>query len=308
LSFLGTDVEVWVTKDGVAIPAHKAGIPPKHEARKNKTFGTSYFRDVTGLEINTPPVKTPAEMVHLLHNGYKAVRADLGPAFGLSTDAAVRINPVEDLKGAPPDCIELGCNASWDAYKLIPKRPEMNPMELPIRTAGGHMHFSTDKVESENSDEAILLNSDNYPDIIKVLDGFIGAWAAFIYDDPLQWERRKVYGQAGEFRPQQYGPSKEKFRKDDRGECVGVEYRTPPPAIFNCPDTVEVFYKIGQWAMKNMKSLIAKHQNEMETWVQEAINEGKNTKEVARRFTVDGLINVDIATALKRHNEFVLGI
>lgn len=301
--WFGLDPEVFIVdKDGKAVSAHAIGIPPKWEkvpiaaSMSGKAIG-HFFRDNYGAEINVSPSICREIIRDRTGAVIRAIRRKASEnGCSISSVAAVRMDPVKELSDAPPDVKEWGCNPSYDAYALVAKRPEMDSMTVPVRTAGGHIHLATDNLEAEvyrlpwnSTEEKVLLNPDNYPDVVKLLDAYLGVRATFVFDDASQFERRKIYGQAGEFRPQEYGVSSEGTVYSGmrvREKAMGVEYRTPPPAIFNNEATVAYFLGLARWVVFNFSDLHAKYEAQMGTYVQEAINEGKGVTAMLKAFPV----------------------
>jgi hypothetical protein len=107
-----------------------------------------------------------------------------------------------DLADAPPECLELGCKPSMNAYGTDAIKVK-DPATFPWRFAGGHMHFGFKK----------------RPDTVKVvhiLDEILGLWSVGAATNLFtNTRRRKYYGLAGEYRTPRYGKN-----------SWGIEYRT----------------------------------------------------------------------------------
>ena len=73
----------------------------------------------------------------------------------------------------------------------------VDPSKYLYRSAGGHIHFGGDRVKE--------LSQSNPELAIALLDIFVGNTFVLLDKDPMQAERRKVYGRAGEYRIQPHG-------------------------------------------------------------------------------------------------------
>jgi hypothetical protein len=246
--YIGADPEFVVTKvaTGEPVPAHLF-FPDKHNKiavpLKPCKYSTSspakLFRDGFNLEVNLPPSTCRAYFATWMQEALKAAFAKIGPEYTLAPVQAVQID-LNHMKDAPDDLKTFGCEPSYCAYRLVAKVPDIDAMSHPWRYAGGHMHFS------DTDPKSVLSNPDNHPDMIRVLDFYLGLPLACLFGDDLSTQRRKYYGQAGEFRTQMYG-------KNDIGLAeIGLEYRTPGPEVWTDENVIAGFaFGIGKRLLSN---------------------------------------------------------
>lgn len=115
--------------------------------------------------------------------------------FEAVMDQVVEV-PEDELTSLSEENQRLGCGPSHNAYdkKASVKVTAENKL---MRCAGGHIHISVTEPRPEI--------------MVPLLDLFVGNTCVLIDRDPLQKERRKMYGRAGEYRLPKWG----------------LEYRTP---------------------------------------------------------------------------------
>ena len=99
-----------------------------------------------------------------------------------------------DLAKMSPETRQLGCQPSKNVYGR--KHIQKDGTKYLIRSAAGHIHLGS---------EALTKGKIDHEKLIKIMDVLVGNTAVMIDRDPLASERRKVYGRAGEWRPQPHG-------------------------------------------------------------------------------------------------------
>jgi len=110
----------------------------------------------------------------------------------LSTKTVMRIDQ-DVLEAAKIEHVSLGCMPSFNVYGMSGE-VVADPRMLPIRPAGGHIHFGIGKS-----------NHEQVKDMVKALDAILGVCCVSLfqkYDDPV---RRQYYGLAGEYRLPPHG-------------------------------------------------------------------------------------------------------
>lgn len=294
--YLGTDPEKFiVNKAGKAIPAFAVGIPDKDHKVKNGAGTASWFYDNYAVEFNTTaPYTCISDVFEEVDRACKKLNRTLSEkGMRLVAQAAIEVDPSRDLKTAPFDMFQFGCSPDFCAYDLMAKKPEIDARTHTERYAGGHLHFSSDNIESNalvypycHPMEKVLLNTDNYPEIIRKMDKYLGLAGAYLWADQWQWRRRKWYGQAGRFRPQNYPVAKTGYRVygSERQAAMGVEYRTLPPQVFDHPQITEMFMAAGRWVIHNFDKI--PDDRTMDDFVRLAIDEGKGVESLVQRFAV----------------------
>lgn len=257
---LGTDPEFFIRNrlTGAPVPAHRF-FDDKHNKR-DFDYGRA-FRDGYGVEINLLRSLSCREtLAHHVGRCISAVRDIIGPANELISVPAVRIN-LCDMDDAPPDVREFGCEPSVCAYKGEYKVPAINAMKHEWRYSGGHMHLSIDPDRTPpvwfTDPQAVRL-------FVKMLDLFLGVPLTCLFGGELSNQRRKYYGQAGEFRLQNY-PNK----------SIGVEYRTPGPEIFNAPPIASFAFGVLRAVARSYDALTTLWDPSLEGDIQHAVNTGE---------------------------------
>lgn len=286
MTTLGCDPEFTILDDkGNPVPAHSIGIPSKEEGALKKQVGgyggTSYcdgsaFRDGYNVEINVKSGTCRAMMSCSVRETIKHLVLPRLPAgYTITAKAAFRV-ALDALESAPQDVKMFGCSPSLCAYTGQEKRVILDAATHPWRYAGGHLHFGTVVYWKGNPLETAIADPANHRLLIKMLDMFVGVPLAVIYNDDAQWERRKVYGQAGEYRAPVYVPFKgdEATRRPDMVATVGVEYRVPPPELFNHHAVVTLFTGVARQVISDFKRLSKKWDEGVEEAVRAAVNTG----------------------------------
>lgn len=197
---IGADPEMFVFTGKKLLPAYKF-LPSKLESSRPLLYWDGFqaeWKYEFGVRC----------LVHFTQETQLKIRALFHKAKAYDKTAKLSIRNVVSvpkvlLQRAPEQYVALGCEPSYNAYKIDAERVD-NPRELKIRVAGGHIHFGGWYMKP------------NYEKHVKALDAILGVWsvgAAQDIDIPL---RRKYYGMAGEFRTPHY----------KRSNTYGIEYRT----------------------------------------------------------------------------------
>ena len=195
---LGCDPEVFaVTIKGV-LPAYKF-LPHKRDPitfrdGEHQLGESSIFWDGLQAEMTTPADACIARIVDAVHYALKRIRT---AAIAAAPDARLTVEnvvayPKHERLIAAKEHVELGCSPSRNVYGDA-GRLVRDGRALPVRFAGGHIHFGS----------SIAL--DKQEEVVRALDAILGIWsvgAAASIDNPI---RRKFYGLAGEYRPTKYG-------------------------------------------------------------------------------------------------------
>jgi hypothetical protein len=153
-------------------------------------------------------------------------------------DDMIRV-PDDVMHAAKPEHIALGCAPSKNLYGHRSLHVE-DPRELPMRSAGMHMHFGivpsygwSASIERKNS-------------MIRMLDRVIGTIMTSMFqglEGTTRPARRELYGRAGEYRCTPYGR----------------EWRTPGPAIGAHPATFNLIWDLARiaahWGLQGLEYL-----------------------------------------------------
>lgn len=290
---LGQDTEFFVydTTNGCVVPAHSIGIAKE---KKQIPYGGAYFRDGYAMEFNGPAAscrsglwETLAKTMDSARNGY--VETDVWnsktgmynltqetPAipkgFKLITDPCATID-LSQIKSWPKDLHVLGCNPTYDAYGQCEKTVEVDPLELDFRTTGAHLHFS-----SGAGFRPTLSQLGTYA---KYCDLLIGLPFTIIYGDDMEFKRRTLYGQAGEFRKQEYPCS-----YGAQGVTYGFEYRVLSSRLYNHPGIFGLFSAIFKYTLERWRDLDAAGWNsKLDEPLRLAINTGQGATSLLSEFS-----------------------
>lgn len=193
---VGSDPEIFVEDaKGNLIPAFKF-LPGKTKPKVYNTQNTAQtlYWDGFQAEFTIYPQTCLAYMVDGLRAGLGAVlhearKYDKGAK--LSTATVVEI-PSDFLKNAEPDEVALGCDPSFNIYKMA-GQPVPDGRELPMRFAGGHVHLGNGSLKTRATD------------VIGAIDMLVGIPSVGIFEHWDSPVRRKYYGLPGEHRIPSYG-------------------------------------------------------------------------------------------------------
>lgn len=188
-NYVGTDPEFFLlTSKGELLPAFEFAVSTAHGAPGIP------FVDGYQVEFNTPALTCLEQFTSHVEQGIlntiqRAQAVSRGAYISHKSTADVT---EERLRSDPPKWTKFGCTPSKNIYGET--FPTMDPLAVPFRTAGGHMHFSL-------WHKSTALNER----VVKVLDQILGVVSVSLfqyYDEP---RRRAFYGRAGEYRDTSYG-------------------------------------------------------------------------------------------------------
>ena len=124
-----------------------------------------------------------------------------GGKFELSFDQVVKIRKKE-LNSLSESSRTFGCMPSYNVYQPMGERISkinVDPAKYLYRGGGGHIHLG------HCDDNSIKQALKNYDIMVPVLDIIVGNTCVMLDKNPLNKERRKNYGRAGEYRMPEYG-------------------------------------------------------------------------------------------------------
>jgi len=220
------------------------------------------FRDGLAVEINTAPTNCRGWFYNNVRWALWLADAGLPEHVGWTSRPWVEVDP-KDIQSWPEDLKELGCSPTLDAYTGKQKILRVNPLKLPFRTSGSHFHMSFYTKPALEGHTAF----------IKLADMFIGLPFTFLFGDELEFKRRKLYGQAGEYRVQEY---KEKNFPNDP-PTPGLEYRVLSSRVWSHPGIFSLFSGIWKYVLGQPRMLEKAWDRWDPAWedeLQEAINLG----------------------------------
>lgn len=290
MTTVGGDPEFFIVNaKGKPVPAHKVGIPGKDQKVSGDHY--KYFRDGYVVELNLSPATCRAFLNEYTKQALRAVKRTLPAGYSIVAASAMPITKVS-LKGAPKDVLEFGCDPSMDAYTEDTKYSMADAATTFTRFAGGHLHWGGPKtyeyeeatwpngyygtkkmVKRTTKGHPVLSQPELHPQLGRLMDLFIGVPLSVIFNGPEQQIRREFYGQAGEYRTQDY----------DERTC-GFEYRVPPSEMWQHQALVTLFAGVGRVLIDAFKSF--KKYDDKAKWdsIREAINLGKGGEQLLTQF------------------------
>lgn len=160
----------------------------KEEPLKITSQGHALQEDNVMIEYCIPPCKTSDKFVDEITFVKNYINDTVLKPLGLVSKCVASARfAAEDLLSEQAQL--FGCSESFNAYTN--QVNEVGKSDYTLRTAGGHIHIGYDKPTAKISTE-----------LIKAMDLFLGVPSILLDTDK---ERRKMYGNAGEFRHKSYG-------------------------------------------------------------------------------------------------------
>lgn len=202
--YAGTDPEVFVVDEqGEVIPAF-AFLPAKKEGLPVPCLGGRYptqdrlFWDGFQAEFTTTATYCIARLMDDVRQGLKTTLEQAQKKYPQArlTPQCVVETPQAMLAACPPEGVLLGCAPSYNAYfeGMNPALERINPMELPYRFAGCHVHIGCGAISQSKAKK-----------IVKVIDQIAGVASVALFRGLEDSRRRQFYGLAGEFRLPSHG-------------------------------------------------------------------------------------------------------
>lgn len=227
--------------------------------------GGKIFRDGLAAEVNSPPSSCVAFLWNDVSLVLRAAARKLKLPENITFTSKPWVRVSKELVATfPEDLLELGCSPTFNAYTGEVNRINVNPRTMGYRTSGSHLHFSYDGSMSDVESRFI----------IKFADLMIGLPFVWMFNDPLEFERRKLYGRAGEHRLQNYGPKQWGSNKGQ--DQLGLEYRVLSSRMWDHPAIASTFFQVWKQYCANpevLKEAFKLWDPKVEDTLQEAINE-----------------------------------
>lgn len=189
---VGADPEFFVKRNGVFVSAH--GLVAGDKKNPLKVSRGAVQVDGMALEFNIDPASTQDEF-------YLNITTVLGALKSMVPDYEHAIVPVADfgkeyIDSQPAEAKELGCDPDFNAWtSSVNEKPNM---ELPFRTASGHVHIGWGNDFDLNDRDHIMVCEM----AAKQMDFVLGL-PSLTYDPDTR--RREMYGNPGTYRPKSYG-------------------------------------------------------------------------------------------------------
>lgn len=220
---VGADPELFMKRKGKFVSAH--GMVEGNKENPFPVLHGAVQVDGMALEFNIDPAKNEKEFLRNLH-AVMAQLKDMVPDHEVLAVPTAKFTPAY-MKKQPPEALELGCEPDYNAYTgLENDRPNGN---VDFRTGAGHIHIGW----TEGVDPHQPTHFEACRILTQQLDVMLGV-------PSLLWDRdnkrRKLYGQAGAFRPKPYG----------------CEYRVLSNAWLKDDTLMKFVYKTVQQAFKHL--------------------------------------------------------
>jgi hypothetical protein len=183
-NYIGADPEFLFEKKGKVVESSKAIKGPKVED------GRSGFIIRDGYQGEFNPYRDTCRQMFARNLEYAVSRVnDMGYKVRIGAGHWV---PESEFANLTKESKEFGCVPSENAYGE--SGVGADPKTYMFRPLGGHIHLSlNDRLQAKPGR------------LVRLLDIFVGLPSVAFDQDPLQVERRKHYGRAGEFRIKSYG-------------------------------------------------------------------------------------------------------
>ena len=262
---------------------------------------TKVFRDGYVMEMNIPPSTCRESTNSYLWNAWRLAAWAIGK-FNKENNRKLEYRfvasfpiPVEKVYAdeVPDDAAQWGCAPALSAYTGEKVIPQCQPFQLPVRFTGGHMHLSEQKTRLHpahpfHSKEAMAM-------YVRLMDKYVGLPITYLlskYTD--EFERRKYYGAAGEYRIQNYG------RGEDTDTRIGVEYRVPSSRIFQNYYIMSLAFGIMHEVLVYFQSMCKSYDFGAADAIRHAINTGEGAEDLLKNIEVPAFFNFDILKALTK--------
>lgn len=256
---VGADPELFIRQNGKFVSAY--GLIKGDKKNPLKVDKGAVQVDGMALEFNIDPAKDGDEF-------YMNIQTVMQILRNMVPDYEHALVPVADfgkeyIDSQPTEAKELGCDPDFNAWTgAINEKPNV---ELPFRTASGHVHIGwTEGEQPEDMNHVELCRM-----ATKQMDFYLGLPSLFFDEDK---RRRSMYGKSGAFRPKPYG----------------VEYRTLSNAWLSSE-------KLIRWVFNNVQKGMQELMQGNRMWekygdIQEIIN--NSDKEKANAIIKDAGIEV----------------
>jgi hypothetical protein len=196
---IGADPELFVRKKQHFISGHL--FPCGTKDNPMPTANGMIQNDGLALEINVRPAKTSDEFVTnmtLALGDLNEFVTSVDPEANVVARASVFLGKSK-LRVLPPYVYDLGCTPDYNAYHRRGLHPTPKPdFRSPFRTGAGHIHVGWGDDFNPDSTK----HKQECAELARYLDMYVGC-PSVLWDKDTR--RRRMYGQAGSFRPKYYG-------------------------------------------------------------------------------------------------------
>ena len=230
----GCDPEAFFERNGEVIGSEK--VLPKS--------GWNYVKR-DGVQIEFQPLayaSVKSQLVHLreVMNSFRSNMTRF-PDVKVCFKPVIQVSEAE-LATLGEESRLLGCKPSDNIYGF--KQIDVDGQVFRTRSAGGHLHIGL-------YDERRIWNTDVYPHLderarlVPILDVLVGNTCVLFDMDPVQRQRRKMYGRPGEYRLPWHG----------------VEYRTLSNFWMRSPVLAELVFGLAQLSVGVLSTTLSGREN-----------------------------------------------
>jgi len=228
---IGSDPEIFALDEhGEVIPAFT--FLPRKEAAVDHGTGTHFydgFQAEWTTKVSTVNPQCLSLHIDRVREGMRQVWLAAKARDPKATLSIASVVPIPEAMRTQydPEHFQLGCSPSLNVYGEEPLRVE-DPVSLPFRSAGWHMHFGlkTSLIAYASTPDHLI------PAAIRMLDRIVGVAMVSLGQEYRYPERRTLYGRAGEYR---YGNT--------------LEYRVPEVLLGAHPATWNLCWELARQAL-----------------------------------------------------------
>jgi len=233
---IGADPEVFIRRKDTKEFVSAHGMLPGDKDNPFPVLHGAIQVDGMAAEFNIDPARTKYEFIRNVKSVMNSIRAYIGDEYELVAIPTCHFGK-ELIDAQPEEAKILGCDPDFDAWT-----GDENPIpdvDMPFRTGAGHIHIGwTEGQDPKNADHLQVCRH-----LIQHLDYF--TLPTLLVDKDT--ERRKLYGNAGAFRPKPYG----------------VEYRTPSNFWVASEQKMGMMYDMIKHTLKELTS---EPQTQVQRW------------------------------------------
>lgn len=192
----GCDPELFIV-NSKGVPVTAEGLIPGTKANPFKVNKGAVQVDGMAAEFNTDPASSFEEFNDNITTVMAELKAMIPSDHRFLIVPSVRF--AKEVFDAAPECAkELGCNPDFNAWTSSVNMPPSCDDDPYLRTASGHVHIGWEGDHDIGDAQHIM----NCQDLVKQLDWYLAGWSLRQDTDAT---RRKLYGNAGAYRPKPYG-------------------------------------------------------------------------------------------------------
>lgn len=209
---IGSDPELFITDgDGNVVPSSKV-IP--NTGTKWPTVArerAEVVRDGVQIELNTSADSCRQISSYYISMSLAALARRLdelkleGKEYKVSKAGVIELSP-DLMKTLDKKDLEFGCKPSFNIYDSN-ARVDVKGTEYKFRSGAGHVHLGAlpPTIWNPGLESKWRPKVDRREELVMLLDIVLGNTCVMIDQDPMQKERRKHYGRAGEYRLPDHG-------------------------------------------------------------------------------------------------------